>query len=177
VATLPPDVFAAIVDRLAMAVLVFRRNRLIYTNAAAETLAERLRSNYRIELDVMLRDHVSAVLEHRDARAAPPPQPVVTLLTATNGEPFYIYVTPLGNAAGDIAVNVRGLGAEIDAFRRRYRLSAREAQVAELVLHGYTNSDIATQLGITPATTKKHLTRIFDKVGVDTRSQLQTLLA
>lgn len=175
-ATLSSDVLAAIVDGLSMAVLVFRSNRLVYANVSAEALADRLRTSYRIELEVMLRDHVAKVLEHReDAGAAR--EPTVTLLTATNGEPFYVYVTPLENAAGDVTVSVRGLGSEIDAFRRRYRLSAREAQVAELVLHGYKNAEIAATLGITPATTKKHLTRIFDKVGVDTRSQLQTLLA
>lgn len=175
--TLSPDALAAIVDGLAMAVLVFRRNRLVYTNAAAKALVERLRSSYRIELEVMLRDHVSAVLEHREGDTAVPRQPMVTLLTATNGEPFYIHLTPLDNPAGDIAVSIRAIGAEMDAFRRRYHLSAREAQVVELVLQGYKNSDIAATLGITPATVKKHLTRIFDKVGVDTRSQLQMRLA
>jgi DNA-binding CsgD family transcriptional regulator len=177
VATLSAEVLAAIVDGLAMAVLVFRRNRLIYANAAAKALVTRLRSSHHIELEVMLRDHVSAVLEHRDRDAPGPRQPIVTLLTATDGEPFYVYVTPLGNTTADLAVSIRGLGADIDAFRRRYRLSAREAQVAELVLHGYRNTEIAATLGIAPATTKKHLTRIFDKVGVDTRSQLQTRLA
>ncbi len=78
---------------------------------------------------------------------------------------------------GHVAVSVRAIGSEIEAFRRRYKLSDREAQVAELVVHGYKNTDIAAALGITAATTKKHLTRIFDKVGVDTRSQLQSRLA
>jgi len=175
---LTPDVFGAIVDRLAIAVFVFRRGRVVYLNLAAKNLRERLRTSYRIELEVMLRDHLLAVLEHPVGPAeSSTRQPVVTLLTATNGEPFYVHVTPLSTADEDIAVSVRGLGAEIDAFRRRYRLSAREAQVAELVLHGYRNTDIAAALGITTATTKKHLTRIFDKVGVDTRSQLQTRLA
>lgn len=169
---------ALIVDRLALAVLVFRKGRLAYANAAADTLRRRLRANYRIELDVILRDHLRAVLE----RAAPngpasESAPLLTLVTATNGEPFYVHVIPIWNDDGDVAVTVRAIGAEIEACRRRYGLSAREAQVAELVLHGYRNSDIAAALGITAATTKKHLTRIFDKVGVDTRSQLLTRLA
>jgi len=49
--------------------------------------------------------------------------------------------------------------------------------VAELVLRGYGNSFIASTLGITPATTKRHLTRIFDKIGVDSRTQLVSRLA
>jgi len=175
---LTADVLGAIVDRLALAVVVFRKNRLIYANSAADTLRHRLRSNYRIELDVILRDHLRAVLE----RAAPHTQapdagPLLTLVTASNGEPFYVHVIPLWNDDGDVAVTVRAIGAEIEACRKRYGLSAREAQVAELVLHGYRNNDIAAALGITAATTKKHLTRIFDKVGVDTRSQLLTRLA
>jgi DNA-binding CsgD family transcriptional regulator len=178
VTRLTADVLGAIVDRLALAVFVFRRNRLAYANAAADTLRDRLRSNYRIEVDVILRDHLRAVVERsaQDAGASES-APLLTLVTASNGEPFYVHVIPLWNDEGDVAVTVRAIGAEIDACRRRYGLSAREAQVAELVLHGYRNNDIAAALGITPATTKKHLTRIFDKVGVDTRSQLLTRLA
>lgn len=175
---LPPDVLGAIVDRLALAVFVFRQNRLIYSNLAADGLRRRLRASYRIELEVMLRDHLGAFLERDDRpRLVEESAPAVTLLTATNGEPFYVHVLPLTNDGADIAVSVRAIGSEIDAFRRRYKLSAREAQVAALVLHGYRNTDIGAALGITVATTKKHLTRIFDKVGVDTRSQLQTRLA
>ena len=58
------------------------------------------------------------------------------------------------------------------AFRTRYRLSKREAEVVELVLLGYRNRDIAATLGTSPTTIKKHLTHVFDKVGVDTRTQL-----
>lgn len=175
---LPADVLGAIVDRLALAVFVFRRNRLAYSNAAADVLRHRLRASYRIELDVILRDHLRTVLERATPNGpAGGSAPLLTLITATHGEPFYVHVIPLWNDDGDVGVTVRSIGAEIEACRRRYGLSAREAQVAELVLHGYRNNDIAAALGITPATTKKHLTRIFDKVGVDTRSQLLTRLA
>jgi DNA-binding CsgD family transcriptional regulator len=175
---LPADVLGAIVDRLALALFVYRKNRLAYSNAAADTLRHRLRSDYRIEIDVILRDHLRAVLERATPHGSTDEStPLLTLVTATNGEPFYVHVIPVWNDEGDVGVTVRAIGAEIDACRRRYGLSAREAQVAELVLHGYRNNDIAAALGITPATTKKHLTRIFDKVGVDTRSQLLTRLA
>jgi DNA-binding NarL/FixJ family response regulator len=72
---------------------------------------------------------------------------------------------------------VRELGIEREAFRRRYALSTREAQVAELVLRGLSNQDIGRTLGVTPATVKKHLSRVFDKVGVDSRAQLMGRLA
>jgi ATP/maltotriose-dependent transcriptional regulator MalT len=66
---------------------------------------------------------------------------------------------------------------EREAFRQRYGLSEREGQVLELVLRGYSNRDVATTLRIAPATAKKHLTRIFDKLGVDSRAQLISRLA
>ena len=76
-----------------------------------------------------------------------------------------------------IAVCVRELGIEREAFAKRYGLSPREAEVAELVLRGYANPAIALALGIAPTTTKRHLTRIFDKIGVDSRTQLVSRLA
>jgi len=45
------------------------------------------------------------------------------------------------------------------------------------VLRGYRNPDIAAALGIASSTTKRHLTRIFDKIGVDSRTQLIGRLA
>jgi DNA-binding NarL/FixJ family response regulator len=74
-------------------------------------------------------------------------------------------------------VSVRELGIEREAFARRYGLSPREAEVAELVLRGYPNPVIASTLGIAEATVKRHLTRVFDKVGVDSRTKLISRLA
>ena len=163
--------FGAIVDTLAIAVLVFRHHQLVYSNAAAQQLGERLRAKYRTELTVLLRDHLMGLGEKIDRGTT------VTLLTAGHGEPFYVHATPLDAEGSDVAVSVRELGTAIGAFRNRYRLSAREAEVVELVLLGYRNRDIAATLGTSPATIKKHLTHVFDKVGVDTRTQLVARIA
>ena len=103
----------------------------------------------------------------------------MTLLTEARGEPLYVHALPIGTARGNrrVAVSVRELGLEREAFARRYGLSPREAEVAELVLRGYSNPVIASTLGIAPTTTKRHLTRIFDKIGVDSRTQLVSRLA
>jgi DNA-binding CsgD family transcriptional regulator len=162
--------FEAIVDALALAVLVFRRGRLVYSNAAAEQLRERLRAKYRSELIVLLHDHIQNL--DRTPGAA-----TVSLLTGQRGEPFYLHVMPLDGAGGEVAVSVRELGTSMGAFRSRYRLSRREAEVVELVLLGYRNRDIAATLGTSTTTIKKHLTHIFDKVGVDTRTQLIARIA
>src|SRR5215475_9948236 len=168
---LPGSVFRSLVERLSVAVFMFERNRLVYTNAAATKLASRLRASYRIEIDVLLRAHLASALpeEHGSGKAPGASStiaPAVTLLTATRGEPFYVHVMPVAPRRRTVAVTVRWLGTEIEAFRVRHGLSSRETQIAELVLHGYRNADIAKTLGITAATTKKHLTRIFDKVGI-----------
>lgn len=161
----------AIVDQLGVAVFVFRNRRLGYTNKAAQRLTTRLRSRYNVEFVIALSDHLAGL----GTLAPRGSEPVVSLLTAHGGEPFHLHVIPLGRQM--TALVVREVGTDMDSFRRRYRLSAREAQVAELVLHGYRNRDIAAALGITPDTAKKHLSHVFDKVGVESRVQLANRLA
>ena len=56
-------------------------------------------------------------------------------------------------------------------------LSPREEEIAHLVLAGVSNKEIASQLAITEATVKAHLTVVFRKLGVTSRLQLGLLLA
>ena len=175
-ASKPPHPLSAtalrsVLDQLSLAVFVFRDQRLIYQNPRAARLAARLRTQYQIELLVMLLDHLGE-------RGERPQQTETTLaLTGHDNEPLVIHVMGLEGRNGDVAVSIREVGADLTAFKDRYHLSRRETQVTELVLRGYRNSRIATTLGITPATTKKHLSRIFEKVGVDSRAQLSSKLA
>ena len=171
--TLSHGQLAALVDRLRLAVFAFRDGRLIYANEAATALRERLELQQGVELLVTLRhgfDEWANTFGEGDHG--------VSLMTAPSGESFYVHVTVLADAAGRIVVAaVRELGIEREAFRRRYGLSPREAQIAEHVLRGLSNDGIARTLGVTPATVKKHLSRVFDKVGVDSRAQLMGRLA
>ena len=52
------------------------------------------------------------------------------------------------------------------------RLTAREQQVVMQVIEGLPNRWIAEELGIKASTLKKHLSNVFDKLGVDSRAQL-----
>jgi DNA-binding CsgD family transcriptional regulator len=169
--TLSAAVLRSVLDQLSLAIVVFRRERLVYTNPPAVRLVNRLRTKYHIELLVMLLDHL-AQSRDRSQQAGTP-----IALTGHDNEPFVVHLMALRGRHGDVAVSIREIGTDISAFRDTYRLSRREIQVAELVLHGYRNSHIAATLGITPATTKKHLSRIFEKVGVDSRAQLASKLA
>ena len=49
-------------------------------------------------------------------------------------------------------------------------LTARETEVLQWVAQGKTNGEIAIILGTKPATIKKHLERIYSKLGVETRT-------
>lgn len=51
-------------------------------------------------------------------------------------------------------------------------LTPRERELIELVRQGLRNRDIASQLGVTEGTVKVYLHAIFDKVGVDNRTEL-----
>jgi len=50
-------------------------------------------------------------------------------------------------------------------------LTAREREILDLVASGGSNLDIATKLFISEKTVRNHLTAIFDKLGVTSRSQ------
>ena len=54
------------------------------------------------------------------------------------------------------------------AFRE---LTAREAEVLERIAQGLDNAQIAAHLGISEKTVRNNITRIFDKLGVENRSQ------
>ena len=50
-------------------------------------------------------------------------------------------------------------------------LSAREREVLELVAQGRDNAQIAARLGLSDKTVRNNVTRIFDKLAVETRAQ------
>ena len=56
-------------------------------------------------------------------------------------------------------------------------LTPRERELVELVRQGLRNRDIASQLGVTEGTVKVYLHAIFDKAGVDNRTELAMLAA
>ena len=63
-----------------------------------------------------------------------------------------------------------------NAALRALGLSAREREVAALVLQGNSTKAIASALVISPWTAQDHLKSIYDKVGVSSRSELVSLV-
>jgi len=65
------------------------------------------------------------------------------------------------------------LGQDVEATKpNTYGLTPRELEVVALVAEGLPNRDIAGRLTITEETVKRHLTNIFDKVGMSNRVEL-----
>ena len=61
-------------------------------------------------------------------------------------------------------------------FRVREELTAQEEQIARLARDGLTNTQIGTQLFLSPRTVEYHLHKVFGKLGIDSRSDLQAAL-
>jgi LuxR family maltose regulon positive regulatory protein len=53
----------------------------------------------------------------------------------------------------------------------RTALTPRECEILELIAEGQSNKTIAKQLGLAPETVKSHLKNIFQKLGVERRTQ------
>jgi CheY-like chemotaxis protein/DNA-binding CsgD family transcriptional regulator len=60
--------------------------------------------------------------------------------------------------------------ATVEATMLAFRLTLRESEVLYWVVKGKTNRDIGDILGSSPATVKKHLERVYEKLGVETRT-------
>ncbi len=60
--------------------------------------------------------------------------------------------------------------ATVQATMQVFGLTLRESEVLYWVAKGKTNRDIGDILGSSPATVKKHLERVYEKLGVETRT-------
>jgi DNA-binding NarL/FixJ family response regulator len=171
---LPRSLLEAVVDDLSISVIVLDDRGILYRNTSARVLADKLQREHHTDLSVLLRDQVDAAAGHLRAAGR-----AVSLVTSGNGEPFYIHLREIvvDGVGRTLVACIREIAPEREAARHCYGLSDREAQVVDLVLRGYGNRDIASTLGIAPSTAKKHLNRIFNKVGVDSRAQLISRLA
>ena len=105
----------------------------------------------------------------RDAqRAIEPPG----LVAERNGRRLSIRLHQQTGASGDWLIVMREVSdaALIEAMGLALRLTQREAEVLYWVIKGKINRDIGDILGASPATVKKHLERVFAKLGVETRT-------
>lgn len=132
-------------------------------------------------LDVRLGDENGlTLLGHRDRTAV--------IMFSAFDYPQYHRVALRAGAAGFVSKSV-DTGQLIEAvkaaaagklvFDRRpdalpLALTPRESEVLRLVADGLTNDEISTELGVTTKTVEGHLGRIFERTGVQSRTELAT---
>ncbi|MES2362864.1 MAG: response regulator transcription factor [Pseudomonadota bacterium] len=77
-----------------------------------------------------------------------------------------------GGGGGDWLIVMRETSEDaiVEAMSLSFKLTAREAEVLYWVVKGKINRDIGDILGASPATVKKHLERVYAKLGVETRT-------
>jgi two-component system, NarL family, nitrate/nitrite response regulator NarL len=56
--------------------------------------------------------------------------------------------------------------------QNRFGLTARETEIVSFITQGFMNRDIASSLAIAEETVKRHLTNIFNKVGMSNPLEL-----
>jgi len=90
-------------------------------------------------------------------------QLVLTLQERTSDEDWLIVMREVSDTA------------IVEAMMAGFRLTLREAEVLYWVVKGKTNRDIGDILGSSPATVKKHLEHVYEKLGVETRTAAANL--
>jgi two-component system nitrate/nitrite response regulator NarP len=153
------------------------------SGADAITQVQRLKPQMLL-LDVNMPDGsgLDVLRQLRGIRRAP----VVILLTAGMDDTQLLTADRLGPEGMVLKTSDPGLLLEcMDQVRKGERtrqakdrasrapsLTPRERELIELVRQGLRNRDIAAQLGVTEGTVKVYLHAIFDKLGVDNRTEL-----
>ncbi len=88
-------------------------------------------------------------------------------------------LSPLGRTGEDEwlwRLTSEEAGGEEAALKRRFGLTAREAEVCLWVARGKSNRDIGDILGLSPRTVNKHLETVFAKLGVENRASAAVLV-
>lgn len=105
-------------------------------------------------------------------KSSPPEDIVRAIATVASGESW---LSP-GIAKQLISLVTAGPRTDEDAIEKLDHLSPRELEVADAVAQGISNQEIATQLHMSVATVKAHVSRLLEKLDLDNRVQIALLV-
>jgi DNA-binding NarL/FixJ family response regulator len=132
--------------------------------AEAVELAERVRPDIvLLDADATRRGHTAPLSRTSRVFVLAPQGDRTTVETALRAGA----VGHLVPGAFTVADLIRGVR---DASRTSLGLSAREAEVMDLIASGRSNGEIARQLFLSEKTVKNHVNRIYSKLGVGSRA-------
>jgi DNA-binding CsgD family transcriptional regulator len=193
--TLETSALSAVFDHLSMGIVVVaHENRILHANKAAQDMFSIGRPiasrNGRIVIhnaaaEAELTNAIAAAGRNEAAIGA---TGIALSIGSPTGEPAIAHVMPLAcghprrQPMPQATAVVFITGIEIkSAFNfavlaQTYGLTAAEIRVCERLMAGHTSKDIADDLGVSVATTKTHLTRIFAKTGVSRQADLIHLI-
>jgi len=156
-------------DAFGHATLVVRAadGRVVWQTPLARALL-----NEHFEGGVLSDPVIAWVRTEAERRAAmPTPQPGQTLTLPRQARRL---VFALHERTGDdewlVVMRESSDQAVIEALAAAFKLTAREAEVLYWLARGKTNRDIGDILGTSPATVKKQLEGVYEKLGVETRT-------
>ena len=156
-------------------------NELCRITVTAEMAARIL--EFRIDIDVSgLLPQLSVptlVLHARGDEAVPPSQgrllaariPGATLVELDSRNHILLEAEPAWARFKEEVLAFTGRAALPDGSALFRALSARESEILLRIAAGLTNIDIGRELFISEKTVRNHVTRIFDKLGVESRAQ------
>jgi len=72
--------------------------------------------------------------------------------------------------------NSSDMSQYLDKAAKNFSLSDREFDVLKLIADGRSNNEISEQIKVSVSTVKKHIYNIFNKAGVNSRTQLLNLV-
>jgi DNA-binding NarL/FixJ family response regulator len=99
-------------------------------------------------------------------------RPLTVMLSLPHEQRQLVCTLQSRTGDGDWLIVLRQVSdaATVEATMRAFRLTPRESEVLYWVVKGKTNRDVSDILGSSPATVKKHLERVYEKLGVETRT-------
>ncbi|MBO9579477.1 MAG: response regulator [Sphingobium sp.] len=154
-------------DRLILATNA--RGNLLWCTPRAEQAISRIAPDWRRE-NPQLPSDIRSQIERLLAMSATAGASVRVKQTDGDGELELMVVAHYREDEVLIRINELNPNDDLARLQDRLPLTNREAQVLLWVSYGKPNRVISDVLQISPRTVTKHLERIFDKIGVETRS-------
>ncbi|MEU3571901.1 helix-turn-helix transcriptional regulator [Kitasatospora sp. NPDC036755] len=158
------------------AVLVLdRRNRLQALSGPAEELLARLADPTSSSLAVPTSVAMAAEQARRAAHGLPVPQNPVRV-RSRDDRWYLLHGSALRGGGAANAVTVVAAPATpaevMPLYLAAFGLTAREQEVALLLVRGHDTRDVSRVLAMTPYTVQDHLKSVFTKTGVGSRQEL-----
>ena len=177
---------AGALDALATAAWVFtaRGDATIHRNASAAHLIDDDPEAGRVEAAVaaLARELARSATRAKSVAGADRPAPgTTTVRTAAASYALrgsYVAAARLAPGRTILVVARRTSPRPLDraTLRERYALTSRELQVAALIGEGLSAGDIARRLGVSIHTARRHVERLYAKLGVHSRAEAQRVL-